>query len=1098
MGGSDRIPETYKASGGWRTDGGSSSNSSTHLATGGYDGVGFERREFDPKTTSDVGIGGAMKASTSLQSLVESIDDDHVFRLTEMTKKRVEHNNPTQKRQRVVSFPAAEASFQLSEKTLQLSSSCKVHMESRYSQLYQSINAGHPINRLRRLHDILPQIKPSSLSKPAHDTKTSQDLGHSRSRRLRNDKYRFVDKVEESSCIWDLDLIEAKAAAQAAAEAALLAKQSAVASSRHGSQHNLEYAPSHDAGRQQLSSPSTDSLGVGKTLQGDTNPPVVVFSNQPQYDSPLAIVDPNGVSMGLSPSSTFSSVANSHHVNDSTTNSSSSLDRSSPKHPKEALGESKLRIAESYPSGSHGNSTQNIKPVDGGFNPNGLESLGTAEASSSKRNSFLGLFNNIRGKKVGQDSDALNTNHEAPQFSSHGSPRLTATATTQERRSFDSQRSSQARPGHVMSSPGRRRQSVMELGTLPQFNPTSALANGTTNPSSPFRTSLEEGTRNGEYGESNNAGLTDDEFGGHFTPPSLWPPGDREDSQDESDTAHKRSSLRRFKDRMTWKRGNKTLSVIQQGEPLQSPADGSKSIGKKSAALAHFHGLTSGRASTSEPSSGRNSMEGPRPKPNNRILSSTSSPVLDAVKNPDGIGFGSPRVGPSIVGTDKYSMANPASTERSPAINPRTEKSPILVADSGLTGEVSSGNATTDITKQTTAPQLLIDVDRIPKRLLKRLQERPELSSVNWSDDTVDLSAMWTSPDPPPMYEEYVGISGDMKSSRFFPGHLDQIDVLEIHLTLGTEEPRDIDSKNRANRWDMLELRIDQEVAQGEKWLKEVSNWSTGKNNAIDRHQQQELTKNGGTWTLDDNAPLVEEPEAEEGAGDSVSEEALGVNDGIISKNEQRLQVPRERYRARKQQRDMSLLSVRDLSGSMSSLHTSMAYTFKASVEMTREAVKEMNLYLEDCRGRLKQLDDATGERLQTQELIFGEVVDKFSKDWNDTYFVKLKEVEDEIQVLNLKRIENPWMDMLLIMLSWFIRGLFYIVEGVTIMIIIVRHAWGKAKKGYDVVRNPRREQERRNYGGGRKTEADAPMVNGPEPDGTSNNMRTPNAGVKG
>jgi Txe/YoeB family toxin of Txe-Axe toxin-antitoxin module len=45
-----------------------------------------------------------MEQSNSIQSLVESIDDDHVFKLTEMTKKRVEHNNPAaQKRQRVVS-----------------------------------------------------------------------------------------------------------------------------------------------------------------------------------------------------------------------------------------------------------------------------------------------------------------------------------------------------------------------------------------------------------------------------------------------------------------------------------------------------------------------------------------------------------------------------------------------------------------------------------------------------------------------------------------------------------------------------------------------------------------------------------------------------------------------------------------------------------------------------------------------------------------------------------------------------------------------------------------------------------------------------------
>ncbi|KAK3815149.1 MAG: hypothetical protein J3Q66DRAFT_343909, partial [Benniella sp.] len=109
-GASDRILETHRALGGLRTDGGSSSNSSTHVL-GGSDGAGFERKEFDPKI-NDIGLGlPPMESCTSLQSLVESIDDDHVLRLTEMTKKRVEYNNPGQKRQRVVSLPAVEGNF---------------------------------------------------------------------------------------------------------------------------------------------------------------------------------------------------------------------------------------------------------------------------------------------------------------------------------------------------------------------------------------------------------------------------------------------------------------------------------------------------------------------------------------------------------------------------------------------------------------------------------------------------------------------------------------------------------------------------------------------------------------------------------------------------------------------------------------------------------------------------------------------------------------------------------------------------------------------------------------------------------------------------
>lgn len=424
-------------------------------------------------------------------------------------------------------------------------------MESRYTQLYQSINAGHPINRLRRLHEILPQIKPTYVptSTPtprpvhAHGRKASVDLSALRSRRWKTDKYRFVDKVEESSCIWDLDHMEAKATAQAAAEAAAIAKQSVVASSRHGSQHNLDSigSPSpQDVGRQQLSSASTDSLGLGKASLSDTNPPPVVFSHQPQCDSPLAVMDANGVSMGLSPSSTFSSLANLHHVNDSTTNSSLSLDRPSPKHQKEGLGESKLRYSESYPSASHGSLAHTLNSVDSSisFNSNGLEpTIPPPEALASKRNSILGIFG-IRGKKFGQDSDQLNTHHEIPPFLTQS--QLIELGTTQERRSFDGL---QARPNHGLFNPNRRRQSVMELGTT-----LSRFMNSTTNnTSSPNGTSLEEGIGTGDYVEVSNPGLTDDEYGGHFAPPSQWPQGERmDDSQDESDPAtapHKVLSL---------------------------------------------------------------------------------------------------------------------------------------------------------------------------------------------------------------------------------------------------------------------------------------------------------------------------------------------------------------------------------------------------------------------------------------------------------------------------------------------------------------------------------------------------------------------------
>lgn len=194
--------------------------------------------------------------------------------------------------------------------------------------------------------------------------------------------------------------------------------------------------------------------------------------------------------------------------------------------------------------------------------------------------------------------------------------------------------------------------------------------------------------------------------------------------------------------------------------------------------------------------------------------------------------------------------------------------------------------------------------------------------------------------------------------------------------------------------------------------------------------------------------------------------------------------APLETLKARKQQRNLSLTSTREMNGSMSSIHaTATTFTFKASLESTRESVAEMRVYLKECRDRLFQLEEATGASLQEKEPVFRDIVDKFTTEWNGSYFVALKEVEDQIQLMNVKRIENPWMDMLLIMLSWVIRGLFYIVEGVTIMIIIVRHAWRKAKNGYEVVRNTRREQERLNHqldgGGGHSAGSSDSIVSG-------------------
>ncbi|KAF8977621.1 hypothetical protein BGZ46_007249 [Entomortierella lignicola] len=1052
-------------------------NNTTDIGDYGNGRGTFRKREFDPKQ-SEVGYSGSsIEQSSSLQSLVESIDENHVFKLTEMTKKRVEHNNPGQKRQRVVSLPTTEASqaakFQPSENTLQFSNSCKASLESKYTLLYQSINAGHPINRLRRLHEIQPQIESISIPKRSRDGKHSMDLMISRSRWPKSDKYHFVDKVEESSCIWDVDHMEKAIAA----EAARLAAES---TSRHGSQQNLEQsggASSKSSSHYHLPSTSTESFTVEDPASKDSHITPTIITNQLLHDSPLATVDTQNMPMGMSPSSTFSSIASPAH--------SPSSDPNALKHlPKENSGESKLRFVEPSPIATKNISPPTIKLTDGSKGSNNNMESPNPDSLQSKRNSFLGIFG-VRGKKVGQDSDHSN-HYESPQSSGYGSPRLTA---TQERRSFDSQHIPYSSSSTIQPQT-QQNQLTLDVG-LPPF-----LSSPSTHSAGSYEAQARRSTSHDEAGGTTSV---DDDNGGHWATASQWPQGERmEESQDESDSqataADKRSSLRRLKDKMTWKRGPKTLSVIQQNETYQNPnlnpsqgkstiLDGTKSLGKKGdPSLAHLHEQYSARPSTSEPSSGRNSIDNPsRPKTNIRALSGTSSPILEAVRSTDGIiGMSSPRFGPISDTTnrmDKSPTVYPTKGDRSPMVIPvtRTEKSPML--NPSRTDKPVLSVAEEQATPA--ASQMLVDVDRIPKRLLERLKSRPELASIDWSEDTVDLSPMWSSSEPIPTYAEYFGISSDMKSFKLYPSHLNDIDVMEIHLTLGMDDLKDNSAKSRVRKWDLLELRLDQEVDKCEKWIQDTMEWSASKIDSIQKHTQQETSNKDGVRFFDASIPLVEEPEEEEdleeGKDDSmdgVSSDPPASTSTLAAGNEMKhfLRPSPEILRSRRQQRELSLLSVRDIGpgGSSMSLHhhssTSVTYTFRASLDSTRVAVEEMRKYMDECRKRLQQLDGAT--QLLKKEPIFKEVVDKFTREWNDSYFVKLKEVEDQIQTMNLKRIENPWMDMLLIMLSWLIRGLFYIVEGVTIMIIIARHSWGKARRGYEVLRNSKREQQRVSRGG--------------------------------
>ncbi|KAF9964426.1 hypothetical protein BGZ70_006475 [Mortierella alpina] len=1096
--GSDRIMETHRALGGWQLDGSSSSSSSgtvKGLGTpspaalpAGSEGA-IKRRDFEPRHNDTGFAGPLLEPSTSVQSLVESIDDDHVFKLTELTKKRVEHNNPAQKRQRVVSLPATETTFasslQPSEKTLVFSSTCKAHLESKYTQLYQSINAGHPINRLQKLREVLPRIKEASLSRP------SLDLTHSRPRRSKSEKYRFVDKVEESSCIWDVDHMEAKAAAEATAEAAALARQTTLLGARNTSLQQLSQSTSslsQDSYLQSAPSTSTESLRAETLSAGEPTGAATVIPNRPIHGSPSTSGniqrEPEAVP---SPTAQSSSLSSKHPVKTSLNSVSSSDVSSHSQAAQDAVGDGRTRPVEIQQQEQKSASSPAISFASG-TSADAHESP-PLETSPSKRGSFLGIFGG-RGKKVGQDGDHVLHHHESSQATSaYSSPRLTAINTTQERRSFESQHSPHRQP----TPPPAPSQRTVPATPSQTSSPSVHLSAHSAASAQARRWPVVDSTGHmSEHGDM-SATMPDEDHGGHWAPPVQWPQGERmDDSQDESDSGvanmNKRSSLRRLKDRMTWKRGNKALSAIQQGESVinspTSPVQGrlfsesNKSLGKKTdPALAYLQGSSSGRLSTSQPSSGRNSLEGTsRPKLNFRVVNSTSSPVLDPLKSPETVGTNSPRTGPSTGGTgdsmarlEKSPIMNAASrAQKSPMLNPaRMDKSPMMGPASTPAGEETA--VVTDSAKQNlcVASQLMVDVERIPKRLLQQLKARPDLASIDWSSDTVDLSVLWSSPEPVPTYHEYIGISSAMKASQLYPSYLDDIDVLDLRLTLSVEEPRDVSAKNRARKWDMLELRVDQELHQGEKWIKEVERWSENRIDAVERHQRAE-NPDVTVWHLNDSEALVEEPDQvdmESGEAQDIDQDGQGslTPDGVSrsTNGSTPSAFSMEALKARKQRRDLSLISGRGQNGSMSSFQTSMTYTFKTSLESTRESVKEMRVFLAECRQRLQQLHEATGTQLREKEPVFKEVVDKFTMEWNESYFVKLKEVEDQIQVMNLKRIENPWMDMLLIILSWLIRGLFYIVEGVTIMIIIGRHAWSKAKHGYGVLQDARQGQGR-------------------------------------
>ncbi|KAF9928184.1 hypothetical protein FBU30_002580 [Linnemannia zychae] len=1116
--GSDRIGDTYhRTLGGWQQDGAVGRNNNNVFSPAARVEEGspvFKRREFEPRNSySNIADQGGfpssqMEPSNSIQSLVESIDDDHVLKLTEMTKKRVEHNNPTvQKRQRVVSLPTNDPStvpqYIPSEKSLQLSNHCKSVLEAKYSELFRSIKEGHPPNPLLKLREVLPRVKTMSMPRSGTDGRTSMDVGHSRSRRSKHDKYRFVNKVEESNCIWDVDLMESKARQADMAEAAALSRMPTLGSQGSHSQQYLNRTMnglSQDSLQQHLSSTSMESFGVEHSTSGDSYGPPIMSNIQEQDETPQEQL--NQESSGEmtrentnypsepSPLCAVPSAKNPEYTRGS---SYSSIENIPLSQAKDTLEVSTPHFIDStvteHPALSN-TSMQGSTLTDVYSGYGSTQEQSHVEMPTSKRNSFLGMFY-LRGKKNGHEADHHHHHQELQPPSTYGGPSPNGITPIHERRSLDSQHNPSIPPFHIPSQ-GQRYAPTVEV------IPPSLIGSPSDNASqsrsySKRRPSLDQTATRLADPNDPNIMLTDDEVGGQWAPPAQWAEGERlDDSQDESDnvpnTTQKRSSLRRFTDKMIWKRGHKTLSAIQQGEtPINSPtspahgksffSEGNKSVGKKlDPSLAHLQGQSSSRLSSSQPSSGRNSLDGvQRPKLNNFWVSSTSSPVLDAVKTPDGVNSGSPRIGPlpsvqdfanrldkatmsSLIRNEKSPTPNPATrTDKSPMLNPvHNDKSPLLAPASGLSGDDAVGPLITEPTP--TTPQLLVECDRLPKRLMERLKQRPELASVDWTAETVDLSPLLASQEPMPTYDEYLGITSEMKKYHLYPSHLNNIDVLDIRLILEPEEHRDVDAKNRARKWDMLEMRLDQEYDHNEKWIKEVVAWSKKKYDSIDRHRRAEHPE--AYWPIAGDGPLFEEPDEDVATEEDASQAFLRVSDAAKRRGSPPTPTPHiaslETLKARKQQRDLSLSSTRERGGSMSSIHASVTATFKASLESTQESVREMRVMMADCRQRLIQLNEATGTQLREKEPLFKEVVDKFTAEWNESYFVKLKEVEDQIQVMNQKRIENPWMDMLLIMLSWVIRGLFYIVEGVTIMIIIVRHVWGKAKQGYETIRGAR------------------------------------------
>lgn len=359
------------------------------------------------------------------------------------------------------------------------------------------------------------------------------DAGHSRPRRSKHDKYRFVDKVEELSCIWDVDRMVKEAET---AEAAALFRLPTLSSLSSHSQQHLHRTPnglSQDSLQQQLSSTSMESFGVEHSTSGDSYGPSIMSDihhqqqqHQQQQDNANEVAREHSHNQsGSSPLSTISSSTNLGCAHGS---SYSSLEPIPITQAKDVNEDPRTHIVDNVATGPPVQSNMPTQVFSLADMYNGFGSLEQPPAGtpSSKRNSFLGMFS-VRGKKVGQDTD-LYHHQESQSTPSYGSPSLTATAPIYERHSFDSQHSPFLQPA-LPPPQGQRYAPTVEV--IPPSHMNSPSGNlGQVQTDGKGRPSI-------DHANDPNFMLMDDDTGGHWTPPVQWAEGERlDDSQDESDS----------------------------------------------------------------------------------------------------------------------------------------------------------------------------------------------------------------------------------------------------------------------------------------------------------------------------------------------------------------------------------------------------------------------------------------------------------------------------------------------------------------------------------------------------------------------------------